>query len=120
MNKTSKKILGYTLGAVGALLIAEPAMAAPLKAALGTMQDQFQSMADLITGGAYIGGAAFAVNGAMKLRDHSENPSQTPLKKPFILFTVATLLAALPSILTTGTDSVGFSEKNSLQKGVLK
>ena len=120
MNKQIKSALVYSAAAVGAFVAGiESSWAADFKSTAGKVHEQFQGAADLISGGAYIGGAAFGVQAAMKLREHSENPQQTRLSKPLTFGVVSGALLALPSFLSVGTDSMGFDQKNSLSKGTL-
>lgn len=120
MNKKIKSALVYSAAVAGALFAGvESAWAGTFKDASNKVHDQFQGAADLISGGSYIAGAAFGVQAAMKLREHSENPQQTRLSKPLTFGVVSGALLALPSFLSVGTESMGFEQKNSLTKGTL-
>lgn len=121
MNKKIKSALVYSAATMGALVAGmESSWAKDFKDVGGKVQEQFQSAADLISGGAYLGGAAFGVQAALKLREHSENPQQTRLSKPLTMGAISGMLLALPSFLSVGTDSMGLDQKNSLSKGTLK
>lgn len=61
----------------------------------------------LISGVAYVVGLILAVLGIMKIKDHVENPTQTPLKDGVIRLVVGGGLFALPIILEAMFTTVG-------------
>lgn len=52
----------------------------------------------LVTGFAYVMGILFGVTGVLKLREHVENPEQTPLREGFIRLLVGGALFSLPTV----------------------
>lgn len=56
---------------------------------------------------AYLFGVILAVLGVMKLKDHVENPTQTPLKDAAIRLLCGGALFSLPIILEAMTNTVG-------------
>ncbi len=56
---------------------------------------------------AYLFGVILAVLGVMKLKDHVENPTQTPLKDAAIRLLCGGALFALPIIMEAMTTTVG-------------
>ncbi len=65
------------------------------------------SLPGLISAIAYLFGVLLAVLGIMKIKDHVENPTQTPLKDGAIRLAVGGGLFALPIILEAMTNTVG-------------
>lgn len=61
----------------------------------------------LISAIAYLLGTLLGVLGIMKIKDHVENPSQTPLKDGAIRLVVGGALFALPAILAAMAGSLG-------------
>jgi hypothetical protein len=66
------------------------------------------SVASLITSFAVLAGLGFGVAGIFKLKQHKDNPQQTPLGQPMMLIGVAVMLIWLPFLLTSiGTTMTG-------------
>lgn len=74
-----------------------------------TITDQIGGLPGFITAISYIMGVMFAVLGILKIKDHVENPSNTPLKEGAIrlavgggLFTVPLITEAMQNLVGTG------------------
>lgn len=80
------------------------------------MADQFQAAAELLTTVSYLIGAGFAVQSALKFKEHNDNPQQVKLSRPITLALVAGLLLALPSWMTVVT-TTPFGETSAPYKG---
>ena len=65
------------------------------------------SLPGLLTGLAYMFGILLGVLGIMKIKDHVENPTQTPLKDAAIRLLCGGALFSLPIILEAMTNTVG-------------
>lgn len=117
--KTLAKAVGASLPALAALaLFPELASAATAGEVAGNVTKQFGEIASLISGGAYIMGAGFGVKGALKLRDHNENPQQVKLSAPLTMLAVSGALFALPSVMDTGAETTfGASAKKTNVQG---
>ena len=61
----------------------------------------------LVTSIAYLFGVLLSVLGIMKIKDHVENPTQTPLKDGAIRLVIGGALFALPIVLEAMTNTVG-------------
>lgn len=59
----------------------------------------------LITGGAYLGGVALGVKGALQLKNHNEDPRAVPISRPIVTMVVAAALLALPTFLKSGVET---------------
>lgn len=91
---------------------------------LGTFNDIADNAMDttgnlpgLVTGVSYMLGILFAVLGVLKVKDHVENPSQTPLKEGVARVTVGGGLFAVPivtesmsSFMDGGTAATGATQ----------
>lgn len=121
MNKKSAmSALGYAVGSVSLFLLGtEAAHAMDFTNLAGNLNSQFQSAADLISGGSYLVGAGMGVQSALKFKEHNENPQQTKLSKPLTYAIVAGALLGLPSFLSVGSDSAGLTNKNTVNTSVL-
>ncbi|MFA7276858.1 MAG: hypothetical protein WC043_08655 [Pseudobdellovibrionaceae bacterium] len=71
---------------------------------LDNITDQISDLPGFITAIAYIIGVLFAVLGILKIKDHVENPSQTPLREGVIRLAVGGMLFTLPLILQAMQD----------------
>lgn len=74
-----------------------------------TITDQIGGLPGFITAISYIMGVMFAVLGILKIKDHVENPSNTPLKEGAIrlavgggLFTIPLITEAMQNLVGTG------------------
>ena len=108
-----KRIIGL-LGFGALCLTPLMANAIELQAVLGRFQGQLTSVADMISGAAYIGGAGLGVLSLFKLKEYSDNSQQNKLSKPLILMMVSAGLLSLPSFLTVGGDSTGLDTATGL------
>ena len=65
------------------------------------------SVPGLLTGLAYLFGILLGVLGIMKIKDHVENPTQTPLKDGAIRLAAGGALFALPIVFEAMFETVG-------------
>ena len=75
------------------------------------INDSIADLPGLLTGLSYLFGILLGVLGIMKIKDHVENPTQTPLKDGAIRLAAGGALFALPIMFeamfeTVGTDGV--------------
>lgn len=91
--------IGFALGDSPAL-----ALAVDLKTVADQIRSNFQGIADLMSGGSYLAGAAFGIQAALKFKAHNENPQQVKLSQPITYALVAGALLSLPTYLTVGSD----------------
>ena len=109
-NKT--KLSYYKLGAVlTAGAIATQATDASAANNFGSIAANVNGsiafLPSIIASLAYLFGVILAVLGVMKLKDHVENPTQTPLKDAAIRLLCGGALFSLPIILEAMTNTVG-------------
>lgn len=93
---------------VGLVIFSGEAMSLTLGGMASSITKSFNSIAKLVTGGAYVAGMAFAVGAIVQFKAHKDNPTQVPVGKPIALVLIAAALIFLPSILdTTGNTMFG-------------
>ncbi len=112
----------YTMGAamtVGMLASTEAKAANNFGSIADNINTSMSSLPGLVAAVAYLAGLLLAVLGVMKIKDHVENPSQTPLKDGAIrllaggmLFGLPILLEAMTETLNSGNTSNGASSSN--------
>ncbi len=74
------------------------------------------SVVEVISIFAYLGGLAFGVKAALKLKEHNESKGQVPLSQPVITAVVAAFLIALPSLLNVAAETMFGSSATILDK----
>ena len=109
--KTIKKTY-YTLGAYMTLgLTAGVTSSASASNNFSTISENITtSVADvpgLMSAGAYMIGTLLGVLGVLKIKDHVENPSQTPLKDGAVRLLAGGALFALPMIYEAAFSTIG-------------
>lgn len=121
MTKNTK-LLGLMAAAVGAVCFSDIALARDAGDMADGIFKQFGSMADLVTGGMFLGGLGVGGMSALKFKEHNENPNQTKLSKPVTYAFVAAALIGLPTYLKTASSTLNGDSgaNNSLDAGVYK
>lgn len=76
------------------------------------INDSIARLPGLITGLAYLIAIILGVLGIMKIKDHVENPSQTPLKEGAIRLAAGGALFALPIIMDAMLTTLSGGESN--------
>lgn len=96
----------YSVGAAlttGILLSSEAHAANNFGSIAENINTSIASIPGLLTGLAYLFGILLGVLGIMKIKDHVENPTQTPLKDGAIRLAAGGALFALPIIFEAMT-----------------
>lgn len=107
-----KKIFNFNtiaLFAFAILLLAigtDSAFAAEAKDVAGRAKGQIEAFVELLGAAAYILGVGFGIRTAMKLKEYNDSKGQVPLSAPMWNGIVAALLIALPSLMSTLSDSL--------------
>lgn len=106
LNK--KNMIMFMTLMVGALLflVAPDVSAQGLNNVTGTLKSQFGGLAEVLSGISYIAGIGFGIKAALKFKEYSEDSQRNKLSVPIGLAAVAGILMALPTLLTTSTESV--------------
>lgn len=69
--------------------------------------DSIEELPGLLTGVAYLFGLLLGVLGVLKVKDHVENPTQTPLKDGAIRLASGGALFALPIVYESMLNTIG-------------
>jgi len=77
-----------------------------------------EELPGLITSVSYMIGILLGVTGVMKLKDHVENPSQTPMKEGAIRLATGGALFALPIVFESMLNTIG-TTGTSIEPAVL-
>lgn len=111
------KLSYYKLGGLvtsGVLLAATDAHAANNFSTIATrIASSIGSLPGLISALAYLFGTLLAVLGIMKIKDHVENPTQTPLKDGAIRLLAGGALFAVPVVLEAMYNTLGSGSGSS-------
>lgn len=110
--KTLKKnyyLMGaaMTVGMLSNAGIAEAAATNNFSKIAQNMNTSIESLPALLSALAYLFGLVLGVLGIMKIKDHVENPGQTPLKDGAIRLAAGGALFALPIIFEAMFNTVG-------------
>ena len=114
-----KAVNAYTLKIQAAVLVGAMVASSDAYAAGNTFSDiarninnSIEELPGLVTGVSYMMGLLLGTLGIMKIKDHVENPSQTPLKDGAVRLAAGGALFGLPIVFesmlnTVGTTSAG-------------
>ena len=110
----------FTIGMMGITDSAHANGGTNFDSIAGNIIDSIKGLPGLITGLSYLAGTLLGALGILKIKDHVENPSQTPLKEGAIRLLAGGGLFALPIIfeaMQTTLDKTGVAapEMDKLQ-----
>ena len=88
-------------------VVATEAHAQNIVSMVGATGDQVASFPKLISAACYVGGAAFVGTGVMKVKQHVDNPGQTPLREGLVRLGAGGVLVAAPALTSVMTTSSG-------------
>jgi hypothetical protein len=103
----SGSVLDDILGAVAGIVGWEELPT--VSAVLARILEGLNGIPGLLSALGYLLGLIFGVSGLIKLKEHVENPDQTPLKAPVIRFLVGGAFFALPTIYQAMNDAVAIN-----------
>lgn len=113
---TKKLMMKSTMAFAGAAalvaLSAVDAHASNFSTIAQNITTSISSLPGLLSALAYMFGILLGVLGVMKIKDHVENPSQTPLKDGAIRLAAGGGLFALPIIYNAMQNTVGVEKQN--------
>ena len=87
--------------------------------ASGNLVTSMSSIPGLVSSSSYLIGLMLAALGIMKVKDHVENPTSTPLKEGAIRLAAGGAMLALPFITSTMIGSVGAGSNSVAAQGQL-
>ncbi len=107
---TGKNIFYLSCQLAGLLLLtisADPATAATFSTIAQNMTESIEELPGLLTGLSYMMGLLMGVLGVLKVKDHVENPTQTPLKDGAIRMASGGALFSLPIVYEAMLNTIG-------------
>ncbi len=112
MKALNSRILGVQAGFVAGLLMqVKEAEALSTGNSFSTIArnitDSIEELPGLVTSLAYLIGLLMGVMGVMKIKDHVENPTQTPMKEGAIRLAAGGALFALPIVFESMLNTIG-------------
>ena len=119
LNNKLNKLGAYTSASLVAGLMSSTraeAADASFTSITKTITDQIGGLPGFITAIAYIMGTLFAVLGILKIKDHVENPGNTPLREGAIRLAVGGGLFVVPLITEAMQNLVGTGSGVDVQK----
>jgi hypothetical protein len=108
LNNKLNRLGAYTSASlVTGLMASKDAEANSFNSISQTITSQIGGLPGFLTAIAYIMGVIFAVLGILKIKDHVENPSQTPLKEGAIRLAAGGALFVVPIITEAMQNLIG-------------
>lgn len=99
LNKINSKMMQVSAAMVAGMMIgSSPASANNFGSIASNVNTSIESLPGLLTALSYMFGIILGVLGIMKIKDHVENPGQTPLKDGAIRLAAGGALFALPIV----------------------
>lgn len=121
LNKLNRLGAYTSASLVTGLLASKDAEANSFTTISQTITSQIGGIPGFLTAIAYIMGVIFAILGILKIKDHVENPSQTPLKEGAIrlaagggLFVVPIITEAMQNLIGTGGAGVAVKSMGNI------
>lgn len=107
----NKKTLGFQAAFLAGILVngseAHAAVGHNFSDIARNINDSIEELPGLISGMSYLLGLLLGVLGIMKVKDHVENPTQTPMKDGAIRLAAGGALFALPIIMESMLNTIG-------------
>ncbi|MAV28617.1 MAG: hypothetical protein CMF43_02295 [Legionellales bacterium] len=88
-----------------------------IKSLFQNVYSNFDQIATLLGGSAYLAGLVFVVAAMMKIKQHRDNPTQVPVATGLIYLLAGVGLIFLPTTLQEGADTI-FTSVNNEATGV--
>ena len=110
-RKLFVSIIGVTL-----MMVAGLAMAETIGNVASRLQSSLDSVSSMLGAASYVIGTGMFMVAIFQLKQHKENPTQTPLSKPMMFFVVAASLLYLPTLMGVTSGSL-FSSASTAKSG---
>jgi intracellular multiplication protein IcmD len=100
----NKKLFTRIIG-LAMMMVAGIAMAENIGTVASKVQTSLDNVGQMLGAASYVIGTGMFMVAIFQLKQHKENPTQTPLSKPMMFFLVAASLLYLPTLMgvTSGT-----------------
>jgi hypothetical protein len=113
MKYLKQSFLQFFAAVTASALLAEDAHAgANFSTVARNITESVEELPGLLTSVAYLLGLLMGVLGVMKIKDHVENPQQTPLKDGAIRLVAGGALFALPILFEAMLNTIGTTGAN--------
>ncbi len=113
MKISHKLAAAITAGAMSSGFVTEALATTDANSLVGNLVKSSKGFTDLISLLGYVGGSGLSVAGIFKLKQHVDNPGQTPMKDGVMRLAAGGALLSLPFITTVMQGSVTESNGGS-------
>ena len=117
ISNLGKKVSAFLASAMISTVVTESAHATQLTDMVGSVGTNVAAFPKLISAACYVGGATFVGTGVMKVKQHVDNPGQTPLREGLVRLGAGGVLVAAPALTSVmqtssgvGSSNVGFTD----------
>jgi hypothetical protein len=117
MNKLGMRASAFMASGLMFFSAAEVEAANTIGTMVGSTGAQVATFPRLISAACYVGGAAFVGTGVMKVKQHVDNPGQTPLREGLVRLGAGGVLVAAPALTSVMTTSSGVGSGNQAFSG---
>ena len=109
LQKTGMRLSAFITSGLLSVIASESAHAAGtnLSSMVASTGNNVASFPKLISAACYVGGATFVGTGVMKVKQHVDNPGQTPLREGLVRLGAGGVLVAAPALTSVMTTSSG-------------
>ena len=114
-KKVFATLIGMALWMVAEYALAQSSSSQNIGTVATKLKTSLGSVASMLGAASYVIGTGMFMVAIFQLKQHKENPTQTPLSKPMLFFVVAASLLYLPTIMgvTSGSLFSGASTAGS-------
>jgi hypothetical protein len=113
MSKIGMRASAFMASAMISTVVADSAHATQLTDMVASTGNNVASFPKLISAACYVGGAAFVGTGVMKVKQHVDNPGQTPLREGLVRLGAGGVLVAAPALTNVMQTSSGVGSGNT-------
>jgi hypothetical protein len=112
MSKLGMRASAFIASGLITTVIADAAHATAITDMTQSTGAQVATFPKLISAACYVGGAAFVGTGVMKVKQHVDNPGQTPLREGLVRLGAGGVLVAAPALTSVMQTSSGVGSGN--------
>ncbi len=115
LNKFAMKASAFMVAGALASTVSSEAIAGGtnLASMVGSTGTNVAAFPKLISAACYVGGATFVGTGVMKVKQHVDNPGQTPLREGLVRLGAGGVLVAAPAMTAVMTNTSGVGTGNA-------
>jgi hypothetical protein len=113
LSNLGKKVSAFLASAMISTVVTDSAHATQLSDMVTSTGNNVASFPKLISAACYVGGATFVGTGVMKVKQHVDNPGQTPLREGLVRLGAGGVLVAAPALTSVMQTSSGVGSGNT-------